>query len=366
MLLSDMGADVVKVERPVEGDSMRSWPPFTEGFSENFASVNRNKRSIALNLKDTTELEIARALMIHADVVLENNRPGVMKRMGLDYDSIRSENPELVYCSISAYGQQGPRSQEAGFDLTIQAMSGLMSVTGEPGRPPAKCGVPVSDMTTGLYAAFAIASALHGARDTGHGTHIDVSMLGSSLAIAALQTSHLFGSGENPKPMGAAHPRNAPYEVFACADADIAIAAGNNKLFVALCSAFGKPELLEDARYSSTASRAAHQETLKQEVEGFLEAHTREAALERLRAAGVPCAPINTYSEALSDPQVVAMDWVEDQALPGGTETKTFGNPVSFDGAKASLALSPPRLDEHREEIIKELQHKRPMSEIAL
>ncbi len=234
MLLADLGAEVVKVEPP-DGDMMRQWPPITEGanggYSENFASINRNKRSVVLDLKDPAHKAAARQLVLSADVVLENNRPGVMDRLGLGYESFREEKPGLVYCSISAFGQSGPRSAEGGFDVTVQAMSGIMSVTGEPEGAPVKCGVPVSDVGTGLYAAFTIVSVLRRVAGGGAGAHIDASMLGCSLGMAALQTSEFFGTGRDPKKLGSAHPRNAPYQAFKAGDGYFVIAAGNNKLW---------------------------------------------------------------------------------------------------------------------------------------
>ncbi|WP_069814051.1 CaiB/BaiF CoA transferase family protein [Streptomyces sp. TP-A0874] len=351
MLLADLGADVVKIENPAGGDSMRSWPPISDGYSENFASLNRNKRSVALDLKDDGQRRTALDLMAGADVVVENNRPGVMGRLRLGYQEVVALNPAIVYCSISAFGQEGPRRAEAGFDLTVQAMSGIMSVTGERDGDPVKCGVPISDFATGLYGAFAIVSALHQARATGRGVHIDASMLGSSLAIAALQTSQLFGSGVDPVALGAAHPRNAPYEVFACRDGHVAMAAGNDGLFAAFCRAFGRPELVEDPRFVSTVDRAAHQGELKRIVEDIFATRDRSDVLEALRDAGVPGSPLNKYSEALDDPQVEAMGWVEPLELPNGTVTRTFGSPLRFDGRGFPVYRHPPALGEHTGEV---------------
>ena len=210
MLLADMGADIIKIE-PKDGDMLRQWPPHTDGFSENFASLNRGKRSIALDLKQAGDREIAWRIMCKCDVVIENNRPGAMDRLGLGWSHIHPVNPRLIYCSISAYGQSGPRASQGGFDVTMQAASGVMSITGEAGRPPVKCGVPVADFTAGLYGAFAVSAALARVRAGGGGVFIDVPMLATTLAIAALQTSEYFGTGEDPKPPGSAHPRNAPY-----------------------------------------------------------------------------------------------------------------------------------------------------------
>lgn len=355
MLLADMGADVIKVENPEGGDSMRAWPPISEGYSENFASINRNKRSVTLNLKDAADLTRARALIATADVVLENNRPGVMKRLGLAYNELSLHHPKLVYCSISAFGQEGPRALEAGYDLTLQAMSGVMSVTGEPGGSPVKAGVPLADFATGLYGAFAIVSALREVAATGKGAHIDASMLGSSLAIGALQTSHYFGTGVDPVKLGSAHPRNAPYEAFRVADGYVAVAAGNNNLFARACKGIGREDLIEQARFSSNVLRAANQAELKIIFEQELADKDVSAVLAIFRELGVACAPINSYSQALADPQVDYMKWVRPLTLPGGHETKTFVSPLRFNGKGPEFYCRPPNLGEHNDEVFSEL-----------
>src|SRR5690606_21412599 len=231
MLLADMGADVIKVESPKGGDTLRSWAPITNGYSENFASLNRNKRSVTLDLKNPDDIVRMKALVRDADVLIENNRPGVMERLGLGYDALSEINPRLIYCSISAYGQTGPRSREGGFDLTLQAMSGLMSVTGEPGGAPVNGGVRVCGLSAGRYAAFAVTSAGHALRREGEGTLVDVSMWGATMGIAARQTSQYFGTGEDPVALGSAHPRNAPYQVFRCKGGYFGMAAGNDSLW---------------------------------------------------------------------------------------------------------------------------------------
>ena len=268
MLLADLGADVIKVEHPDGGDTMRAWPPITEGYSENFASLNRNKRSVTLDLKQPEARQQARGLVLDADVLIENNRPGVMSRLGLGYEALQRDKPSLVYCSISAFGQEGPRSGEGGFDLTIQAMSGIMSVTGEPDGAPVKCGVPVSDFCAGLYAAYAIAAVLLRVRNGGAGEYIDVSMLGASLGIAALQTSEYFGTGRDPKKLGSAHPRNAPYQAFKAKDGYFAMAAGNDGLWRATCEALGRGDLAADPRFATTALRAQHQAAVEGDPRG--------------------------------------------------------------------------------------------------
>ncbi|TDG08339.1 CoA transferase [Paraburkholderia guartelaensis] len=352
MLLADMGADVIKVEHPQGGDTLRAWPPISDGYSENFASLNRNKRSVTLDLKNPEDIEQAKALIHTADVVIENNRPGVMSRLGLGYDDVRATKPGIVYCSISAYGQTGPRAQEGGFDLTVQAMSGIMSITGEPDGAPVKCGVPLADFSAGLYAAFSVASALRGVAATGEGTHIDVPMLGATLAIAALQTSEYFGTGRDPQKLGSAHPRNAPYQAFKARDTYFGMAAGNNALWKSVCSVVGRPDLDADPRYASPTSRAQHQVALRDTLEAIFAADDAAHWIERFRAAGVPCAPINTYSEVLKDVQVEHMEWVQPLELPNGVQTKTFASPVRFSGKAPEIRMRPPGLGEHNADLL--------------
>lgn len=356
MLLADMGADVVKVEHPQGGDTLRSWPPITDGYSENFASLNRNKRSVTLDLKKPADVALFRRLSADAHVLVENNRPGVMDRMGLGYQALSELNPALVYCSISAYGQTGPRSQEGGFDLTIQAMSGIMSVTGEPGRPPVKCGVPLADFAAGLYASFAIVSALRQAQSSGRGTHVDVPMLGATLGIAALQTSEYFGSGRDPVQLGSAHPRNAPYRVFRSRDGYFGMAAGNNALWKSVCDVLGREDLLADGRFATPTLRAQHQDALLLILEEVFAGADTDAWLRRFREAGVPCAPINSYSQVLGDEQVEHMGWVQPIDLPNGVRTRTFTSPVRFSSEGFAVRRSPPGLGEHNEELLAPLR----------
>jgi crotonobetainyl-CoA:carnitine CoA-transferase CaiB-like acyl-CoA transferase len=349
-LLADMGAQVVKVEPP-EGDALRQWPPINKGYSENFASLNRNKKSVVLTLKEPDDAALAARLIVEADVVIENNRPGVMDRLGLGYPRFAADKPGLVYCSISAYGQTGPRSTEGGFDLTIQAASGLMSVTGEPGGAPVKCGVPVADFASGLYGAFAVAALLARVRAGGRGGHIDIPMFGCTLGIAALQTSEYFGTGRNPAKLGSAHPRNAPYQAFAASDGWFTIAAGNQKLWLAVCDAVGLPDLGNDPRFKTTRDRAANQLALRD----LLDAEFREMPvsywLDIFARAGVPHARINDYASALADPQVAHMNWLQSITLPGGQKTRTFASPLRLDGQSPPVYLDPPALGEHTDEV---------------
>lgn len=356
-LLADLGADVVKVENPAGGDGMRSWPPLTpdangELFSENFASINRNKRSIAVDLKNPESLKSLKELIGVCDIVVENFRAGVLRRLGLGFDELVKRNPRLVYCSISGYGQTGPYAKKGAFDVTVQAMSGLMSATGEDGRPPVKCGVPVGDFGAGLYAAYAILAALLKARETGQGSYIDCSMLGSLIGMSALQTSEFFGTGKGGGRLGSAHPRNAPYQAFRASDDYFVIAAGNDTLWGEVAQAVGLPELTNDPRFLRQADRASNQLELEKILNERFASKTADEWLLEMDRRGVPCSPINTYADILADPQVAEMRLVRDLALPNGVITKTTAFPVAMSNYEFAVRLAPPQLGEHSNEVV--------------
>jgi crotonobetainyl-CoA:carnitine CoA-transferase CaiB-like acyl-CoA transferase len=360
-LLADMGADVIKVEPP-DGDLMRAWPPIVNGYSQYFASVNRNKRSVVLDLKTPEGLANAHKLALSGDVVIENFRPGVMAKFGLDHASLVKEKPSLVYCSVSAYGQTGPRAKEGGFDMTLQAMSGAMSVTGDADGRPAKCGIPIADFTTGLYAAFSVVASLSKVArklEGGAGDFIDVSMLGSMLGIANLQTSELFGTGHDPVRLGSAHPMNAPYAGFRCRDGDIALAAGTNKLWEAACEGIGRMDLTKDERFATPSLRAKNQNALRDLLEQTFANFTCAQLLQIFRERGVPCAPINTYSQVLADAQVEHMQWVQPVTLPGAnatvTPSKTVISPQRVSGEPLGVYRDPPALGAHTQEVLTEI-----------
>jgi succinate---hydroxymethylglutarate CoA-transferase len=313
-------------------------------FSENFASLNRNKRSITADLKDAAEVERLRKLAAVADVVVENFRPGVLARLGLGYETLSADNPKLVYCSISGYGQDGPYGGKGAFDVTVQAMSGLMSVTGEPGRPPVKCGVPVGDFCAGLYAAYAITAALMQARETGRGAHIDCSMLGALIGVAALQTSEYFGTGKAPQALGSAHPRNAPYQAYPASDEHFVIAAGNDRLWGEVCEAVGLPDLRHDPRFANQGLRAKNQAALTELLEPRFRDRTAAEWLDEMDRRGVPCAPINSYPEILEDPQVAHLGLVRDLTLPNGATTKTIAFPLAMSDYRFEIYRQPPEL----------------------
>lgn len=354
-LLADMGADVIKVERP-EGDAMREWPPISNGYSENFASINRNKRAVALDLKLPGDLAMARRLINSADVVIENFRGGVMEKLGLGYEAAVASNPKLVYCSISAFGQTGPRSRDGGFDLTLQAFAGVMSVTGDPDGAPVKCGVPLCDFVSALYGAYAITATLQGARQHGRGEHIDISMLSATLAVAALQTSEYFGTGKDPRKLGSAHPRNAPYQAFKAQDGYFGLAAGNDRLWRGVCKVVSRPDLLKDDRFATTTLRAANQTALKVSLEAEFANFTVAKWLDAFNAEGIPCAPINTYSQVLRDPQVEHMELVQPLELPGGRHTKTVISPIRLTNRILGVRRPPPTIGQHNDEVFAELE----------
>jgi crotonobetainyl-CoA:carnitine CoA-transferase CaiB-like acyl-CoA transferase len=358
-LLADLGADVVKVERPDGGDGMRSWPPLTQGqdgevFSENFASLNRNKRSIALNLKDAGDVERLKRLISVADVLVENYRPGVLPRLGLGYQDLQAINPRLVYCSISGYGQTGPYAAKGAFDVTVQGVSGLMSVTGEAGGSPAKCGVPVGDFCAGLYAAYTILAQLMRARETGEGGHIDCSMLGSLLGVAALQTSEYFGTGRAPQPLGSAHPRNAPYQAFQASDDWFVIAAGNDRMWASVCEAVDRPTLALDERFATQRDRALNQTALVAILVPLFAERTAADWLDEMDRRGVACAPINSYPEILGDDHVNHMGLVRPLTLPNGAETSTIAFPIAMTGFDFAINRQPPKLGADNDMILAE------------
>lgn len=358
-LLADLGADVVKVERPDGGDGMRSWPPLSAGkgdgtvYSENFASLNRNKRSIALDLKDEGDIAQLKALAATCDVIVENFRPGVLQRLGLGYEALKAANPKLVYCSISGYGQTGPYAKKGAFDVTVQGMSGLMSVTGQPDGAPVKCGVPVGDFCAGLYAGYTILAKLMQARESGQGGYIDCSMLGCLIGVAALQTSEYFGTGNAPQPLGSAHPRNAPYQAFKASDDYFIIAAGNDRLWAEVAEAAGKPELASDERFTSQMLRAKNQGELFDLLQPEFEKRTAAEWLEEMDSRGVPCSPINNYPEILDgNEQTAHMGLVTPLELPNGVETKTTAFPVGMSGYEFEVYRQPPELGAHNEDVV--------------
>jgi len=358
MLLADLGADVVKVEPP-SGDMMRAWPPIATGedgeeFSHNFASVNRNKRSVVADLKDPEQLARVQALVAAADVVVENYRPGVLDRLGLGYAEVSAGHRGLVYCSISGYGQQSPYVNDGAFDVVIQGMSGVMSVTGEPDGRPVKPGVPFGDVTAGLYAAYTIAALLPQVRGSGRSVHVDCPMLDCLLGVSALQTSEYWGTGREPARLGTAHPRNAPYQGFSAADGDFTVAAGNERLWARVAEVVGLPELVDDPRFRTQRDRVAHQEDLAALLQARFGAEKRDHWLTELRAAGVPCGPVNSFGEILADPHVEQTGLLAELDLPVAGPTPTVVHPARIEGMPPRVDHQPPRLGADTDEVLAE------------
>jgi len=358
MLLADLGADVVKIERPGGGDLLRSWPPLLENpqgetFSASFAALNRNKRSLSLDLGNAEDRETLYALVKRADVFLENFRPGVLAKLGIGQKDLRKVNRKLVYCSVTGYGQTGPYAGRGAFDVTMQAASGLMSVTGEETGEPVKCGVPISDFAAALYAGFTILAAVRQAEKTGEGATIDCPMLGCSLGISALQTSEYFATDMPPKRIASCHPKNAPYQAFQAEDKAFVIAAGNDKLWCAVCEIVGRPELVNDPRFKTISCRAVNQHELAGLLQPIFATRTAAAWLDEFNARGVPCAPVNTFDEALNDEQTLHMGLVRDLILPNGAKTRTVPFPIEISGFSAFVGAVP-ELGEHNEQILQE------------
>ncbi|MEH0844836.1 CoA transferase [Micromonospora sp. CPCC 205711] len=345
MLLADLGADVVKVEGP-GGDDTRAWmPPTRDGTSTYYLGVNRNKRSIVLDLADPDDLTVARELVRRADVMIENFRPGGLRRFGLDYASVAAANAPIVYASISGFGT-GAGAKLPGYDLMVQAASGLMSLTGEADGPPYKAGVAVFDVIAGLHTAIGILAALHHRARTGDGQHVEVNLLSSALSGLVNQTSGHVAAGASPFRMGNAHPSLFPYDPLPTADGDLVVIAGNDAQFRTLCRVLGLPELADDPRFRRNQDRTANRDALRPILVARLAQRTRDGWFRDLRAAGVPCAPINTVDGGVALARDLGLDpVVEVDGVPG------VRHPIGFSATPPRYDLPPPRLDEHGEEI---------------
>lgn len=355
-MLADQGAEVIKIEVPGIGDNSRAWgPPFVNGVSAYFLSVNRNKKSVTLNLKSDKGKEIFNNLVREADVVLENFRPGVTKKLGIDYESVHKVNPRIVYASISGFGQSGPYMKRPGYDQVIQGMSGIMSVTGEQGRPPVKVGLPITDIASGMFAAFGVAGALFKRYSTGEGEHIDVSMLDCIVSWLTFQAGKYFATGEIPEKLGTGHPLIVPYQAFATKDIYINIAAGSDKLWQQMCDVLGKPEWKEDPLMKTNDDRVQNRDKVVPMIEGVLKERPGDEWLKELIEAGVPCGPINTVDRVLTDEHVLFRQMVQEFEHPVIGKFKHTGIPVKFKEEPGSLRLPPPLLGEHTEDVLKEL-----------
>ena len=365
--LADLGAEVIKVEKPGSGDDTRAWgPPYLKdgagrdtGESAYYLSCNRGKKSVALDITQPEGQRIVRELACRSDVLVENFKVGGLAKYGLDWDSLREVNPRLIYCSITGFGQDGPYAGRAGYDFIVQGMGGLMSVTGAPdgapGGGPQKVGVAVADLFTGMYATVAVLAALTFRERTGQGQHIDLSLLDAQVAMLANQNMNFLASGQAPARRGNAHPNIVPYQTFATADGHVILAVGNDAQFRRFCELAGRAELADDKRFASNRARVAHRDALIPLLEPLLRSRTTQAWVEALEAAGVPCGPINRLNEVFADPQVQHRGLRIDLPHPSAGSVPLVASPIHLSASPLEYATPPPLLGQHTNEILQQL-----------
>ena len=365
--LADLGAEVIKVEKPGSGDDTRAWgPPWLKdaegrdtGESAYYLSCNRGKKSLAVDIAHPDGQRIVRELARHCDVVVENFKVGGLAKYGLDWDSLRAINPRLVYCSITGFGQDGPYAARAGYDFIVQGMGGLMSVTGEPdgapGGGPQKVGVAVADLFTGMYATVAVLAALTSRERTGQGQRIDLALLDAQVAMLANQNMNFLTSGQSPVRLGNAHPNIVPYQAFATADGHVILAVGNDAQFRRFCELAGRAELADDARFAANRDRVANRAALIPLIEPLLRSRTTQAWVAALEAAGVPCGPINRLDEVFDDPQVRHRGLRIELPHPEGGSVPLVANPIRLSATPLEYAAAPPLLGQHTNEILHDL-----------
>jgi crotonobetainyl-CoA:carnitine CoA-transferase CaiB-like acyl-CoA transferase len=371
-ILADLGADVVKVERPGTGDDTRAWgPPFLTGANGQpgdagyFVAVNRGKRSVTVDLATADGQRVVRELAARSDVVLENFKAGTLARFGLEYDSLRAVRPDLVYCSITGFGQSGPKSDHAAYDFMIQAMGGLMSVTGEPdgalgGGGPQKVGVPIVDIMTGMYAAVGVLAALARRAETGEGEYIDLAMLDVQVAFLANQAANYLLSGKAPRRSGNRHPNIQPQDVFPCRDGHLALAVGNDGQFRKLAQVLGVPELADDPRYATNEARVRNVVALREAIVAELSEGDAEFWQSQLEKVGVPSSPINTVPAVFDDPQVRHRELLREVPHPVAGTIRQVASPLRLRNAPLSFDRPPPLLGQHTDEVLSELGLEQP------
>src|SRR5215210_967343 len=354
MVLGDLGADVIKVEHPERGDDTRHWgPPFVggeeDGESAYFLSVNRNKRSIGVDLKDQKGLERVKKLAAGADVLIENWRRGALEKLGLGYETLKEANPGLVYCAITGFGP-GPDEDRPGYDFLVQARGGVMGITGQPDGEPTKVGVAISDIVCGLFASNAILAALHQRSVTGEGARIEIPLFESTLGWLANRGQEYLVSGEDTGLIGNAHPSIVPYQTFYASDKPLVVAVGNNTQFANLCRAIGRPELAEDERYATNPDRVANREALIPELQEEFAKRTADALVQEIRAAGVPSGPVNTLADVLADEHLLGSGILQDLDHPTAGSLEMLASPILIDGERLPIRLPPPTLGQHTDE----------------
>jgi crotonobetainyl-CoA:carnitine CoA-transferase CaiB-like acyl-CoA transferase len=356
MLLADMGADVIKVEKLPGGDDTRTYTePSIAGESAAFMILNRNKRGMAVNLKTPGGLEVVKKLLAGADVVTENYRKGTLEKLGLGYDVLEKLNPRLVYCAISGYGRTGPYADKGGFDLIAQGFAGLMSITGEPGRPPAKSGTSVADINAGIFAALGIVSALLARARTGRGQMVETSLMEAAIQQTFWQAAIYFATGVNSGPSGSAHILTAPYQAFPTADGWINVGGANQSNWERIVKAVGRPELAQDARFRTNGERMKNLAALTPLLGEELKKRPSADWIREFEAAGVPVGPVNKIGDMLADPQVAAREMVVEVDHPKAGRTKALGHPIKFSEAPGAIERAAPLLGQHTREVLREL-----------
>ncbi|MBB1626263.1 CaiB/BaiF CoA-transferase family protein [Achromobacter sp. UMC71] len=370
--LADLGADVIKIERPRVGDDTRAWgPPFLkdgQGADTNesayYLSANRNKRSVEADMATAEGAALIRELAAVSDILVENFKVGGLAKYGLDYASLQAINPRLIYCSVTGFGQDGPFARRPGYDFMIQGMGGLMSITGErddlPGGGPQKAGVAVTDIVTGMYATVAILAALQERHRSGLGQHLDIALLDSHVALLANQNSNYFNSGVAPTRAGNAHQNVVPYQVFAASDGHLIVATGNESQYRAYCTAIGAAELGEDPRFVTNRLRVTNRDTLVALLAGIMRQGKRDDWIAKLEAVGVPCGPINDIAQAFAHPQVQARQLRRDLPHPAGGVAPVTASPLRFSATPVVYRRAPPLLGQHTEEVLREVLGKSP------
>ncbi|MED5261586.1 MAG: CoA transferase [Myxococcota bacterium] len=352
MILADLGARVIKIERPGRGDDARQIGPFAEGGSAYFASLNRGKQSLALDLKDDTDREILLGLLAEADVLVENFRAGAMERLGLGWEDLHARFPRLIYAAASGFGHTGPYADRPAYDMVVQAMGGIMSLTGEEGGPPTRVGTSIGDLAAGLFTAIGVNTALYHRERTGEGLKIDVSMLDCQVALLENAIARYGATGEVPGPIGARHPSITPFGRFATGDEPLVIAAGNDALFRSLCRELDRADLAARPEFASNALRTRNCDALKGELEAALASAPRDTWLERLHRAGIPCGPLQDVADVMNDPQVAARNMIIE--TPGDRGLRMAGNPIKLSGFDDPAVRSPaPELDADRPALLK-------------